>query len=130
MQRLASAPGLRLAALTGLGVALLVGGGWIGLTAATGKTYHLAPLLGALAPALTLRAVAGERVGVGAGGALGGVGAGLMLAAWGIIVALGIEPDATLAEGIPGDVFGEVVIGAAIGVLASGALHRRTRRPG
>ncbi|MGI9659597.1 MAG: hypothetical protein ACR2OD_11860 [Gaiellaceae bacterium] len=127
MQQLLTFSGLRLAALTGIGVALAVGGGWIALTAATGKTYHLAPLLGTIAPALTIRAVTSIRVGGLSGLALGAIGALLMLGAWGIIVALHIEPHATLAEGIPGDVFGEVVIGAAIGVVTSILLHKRAR---
>lgn len=130
MQQLLSHPGLRLSALTGIGVALAVGGGWIALTAATGKTYHLAPLLGAIAPALTIRAVLGTRIGASSGLVLGTLGAALMLGAWGLIVALDIEPHATLADGIPGDVFGEVVIGAAIGLVASVLLHTgsNTRR--
>lgn len=130
MQRLATLPPVRQASLTGIGVALMIGGGWIALTAATGKTYHLAALLGALAPSLTVRAVLGTRLGVAGGLLLGAVGAGLMLAAWGGIVALGIEPTATLADGIPGEVFGEVLIGALAGLLGSGLLHRRIADPG
>lgn len=127
MQRLIALPGPRLAALTGIGVALLVGGGWIALTAATGKTYHLAPLLGALAPALTPRAVFGTRLGATSGLVLGSVGAALMLGAWGLIVALDIQPGATLADNIPGEVFGEVVIGAVLGFAISGLLHAQRR---
>jgi len=125
MQQLLTLSSLRLAALTGIGVALAVGGGWIALTAATGKTYHLAPLLGAVAPALTIRAVTGTRIGGLIGLALGAIGALLMLGAWGLIVAFEIEPHATLARGIPGDVFGEVVIGAVLGLVASVLLHTR-----
>ena len=121
-------PGVRASALIGIGVAVLIGGGWIALTAATGKTYHLAPLLGAIAPALTIRAVVSTRIGALSGFVLGTLGAGLMLAAWGIILALDIEPDTTIADGIPGDVFGEVVIGAAIGLVASALIHRRPDR--
>lgn len=125
MQRLAALPPVRQASLTGIGVALIIGGGWIALTATTGKTYHLAALLGALAPSLTVRAVLGARLGVMPGLLLGAIGAGLMLASWAGIVALGIEPAATLADGIPGEVFGEVVIGASAGLLGSALLHRR-----
>lgn len=79
MQRLAlHLPQVRLAALFGIGVALVIGGGWMALTAWTGKTYHLAALLGTLAPALTTRAVLDARLGVLRGFALGIVGAARM----------------------------------------------------
>jgi hypothetical protein len=45
---------LAAASLAGLPIAGL----WVALTAATGKTYHLAPVLGAAAPAVAARLVA------------------------------------------------------------------------
>lgn len=129
VQRILSNHGVRLSVLTGVGVAILVGGLWIALTAATSKTYHLAPLLGAIAPALTVRAVMGTKLGWLSGLALGSIGAAFMFGAWGIILALDIEPATTLTEGIPGDVFGEVVIGSALAVAASMAMHIRTKAP-
>ncbi len=129
VQRILSNPGVKLSVVTGVGVAIIVGGLWIALTAATSKTYHLAPLLGAIAPALTVRAVMGTKLGWLSGLALGSIGAAFMLGAWGTILALDIEPATTLTEGIPGDVFGEVVIGSALAVAASMAMHFRTKVP-
>ena len=110
-------------------IAIIVSGLWIALTAVTSKTYHLAPLLGAIAPALTVRAVMGTKLGWLNGLALGSIGAAFMFGAWGIILVLDIKPSTTLTEGIPGDVFGEVVIGSALALAASVALHVRTRVP-
>ncbi len=125
MQRLLTFQGVRLALLAGIAVALVVGGAWIALTAATGKTYHLAPLLGAVGPGLTVRSLLGTRLGWMSGLALGGAGAALMIGCWGIILALDIEPTTTIADGIPGDVLGEVIIGAAAGAVISAFLHAR-----
>ena len=127
MQRLVTIQSVTLAILTGLAVALVIGGAWIALTAATGKTYHLAPLLGALGPALTARSILGTRLGWLTGLTLGGAGALLMLTSWGIIVALDMEPTATLTDGIPGGVLGEVVIGGAAGAIISALIHNRRR---
>lgn len=121
--------GARHTVLAGMGVALLVGATWIGLTAATSKTYHLAPLLGAIGPGLTVRSLLGTRLGRLNGLMLGVAGALLMLGAWGLIVALDLEPTAILSDSIPGGVFGEVLIGAGAGALLSALLHSRHRAP-
>jgi len=108
--------------------AVAVAGVWIGLTAWTGKTYHLAPVLAAAAPAVVARGrgpVASPRVAF-----LAGAGVGVALGAWAALVALGIEPTATVVDRQPGGVAGEVVLGAlagAVGAAASPLLRRRRR---
>jgi hypothetical protein len=81
---------------------------WVGLTAQTGKTYHVAPLLVAAAPGVLARGV-----GVSPPAA---VTAGLVTfaAGWLAILAAGIEPSATLFAHQPG--------GVAVETLAFGAL--------
>jgi hypothetical protein len=97
---------------------------WIVLTAATGKTYHLTPPLIAAAPG----AVARWRAPASAT-ALGVMGSGLSTVAlgWLVIVALRIEPDATVIAGQPGGVVGEVILGAVAGALVGAALATRGR---
>lgn len=98
-QALSLAAGIPLAAL------------WIGLTASTGKTYHLAPLLVGAAPGAVSR-----RLGVRAGGAIW-AGVASVGVAWLAIVAAGVEPSATIFERQPGGVPAEVVVFAALGLV-------------
>lgn len=102
----------RLALAAGFPVAV----GWFALTAATGKTYHLAPLIAAAAPGALRRALgvpAGTKAAVAAGFAA------VLIGSLGILIA-GVEPTATLWPGQPGGVRGEVAAFAALG-LAIGA---------
>lgn len=88
--------------------------GWVALTAATGRTYHLAPIVAAAAPGVLARALdlPPSRA----------VLAGLLAAAagWLSILILGVEPRATLWPGQPGGVRVETAVFVALG-LAIGA---------
>lgn len=101
-----------------VGAAIVAGacivGAWVGLTAATGKTYHVAPLLAAAAPGFLLRGHPRWR-----GPALV-IGAIAVAGGWLLIVLAGIAPTATIVQGQPGGVGGEVIAFAALG-LAVGA---------
>ena len=85
------------------------------LNAATGKTYHLAPLLAAAAPGVLRRAL-------DAPAPRAAVTAGLIavLIGYGGLLVAGIEPPFTLWQGQPGGVCVEVATFAALG-LAIGA---------
>lgn len=119
------------AALAGLPVAAL----WVVLTAATGKTYHLAPLIAAALPGVLAAAQAAPRGAAGRSprrtAALAAVAGGLAVAAgWAAIVAAEIEPTATLVAEQPGGVTGEVVAGAIAGAAAGAAFVMRAPRAG
>ena len=116
--------------MTGVGVAIIVGGLWD--RSHRRHEQDLPP--GAAAWSHRTGAYRasggwGTKLSWLSGLALGGIGAAFMFGAWGIILALDIEPATTLAEGIPGDVFGEVVIGSALAVAASIVIHIRTKVP-
>ena len=81
------------------------------MTAATGKTYHFAPLVAAAAPGFLLRAT-GQRAGAAA--ALAAVSTAAV--AWAVIAVAGIEPPWTLWSGQPGGVRLEVAASTAVGV--------------
>jgi hypothetical protein len=107
----------------GIGFALAATAAWVALTAATGKTYHLAPIVIAAAPGIAARATEREvSWTVAAATGLAAVAAG-----WAVIVAADIEPSAMLVEGQPGGVEGEVVVGALIGAAISAFAARRPR---
>jgi hypothetical protein len=101
--------GARLTLVAGVPIAAL----WIALTALTGKTYHLAPLLVAAAPGILARS--GPRLRRRATWS----GVATTLAAWLVIAAAGLEPSATIIEHQPGGVPLETAafgaLGAAIG---------------
>lgn len=119
--------------LLGLAAALAVAGLWIALTAATEKTYHLAPVIAAAAPALVAGAFSHPVL--PARSAVLAVAAGLIavVVGWALIEALDIAPSATILDDQPGGVRGEVVVGALLGAagaalyLARRALPRRAR---
>ena len=97
-----------------IAVAVSIDAAWVLLTAATGKTYHLAPLLAATAPGFVMRARPRPRLPALAIGVIG------VAVGWLLIVLSGIAPTATIVDGQPGGVAGEVVAFAALG-LAIGA---------
>lgn len=109
--------------LGGFAAALALAGAWVGLTAATGSTYHLAPLIVAAAPAVLARAAEAAVSPIAA------VVAGAIAAAagWVAIVIAGVEPTATVIADQPGGVAGEVVVAGIVG-LAIGYLVL-VRRP-
>jgi hypothetical protein len=87
---------------------------WLLLTRATGKTYHLAPLLVGAAPGVLLRRrPSGRLLGLAIGTAAVAIG-------WAALVLSGIEPSATIVHAQPGGVAGEVAVLGLIG-LAVGA---------
>ena len=114
---------------TGGAVAVVVVVAWVALTAATGKTYHLAPLLAALAPGVFARAMLG-RLGWAVGLVAGLLGFAIALGGWGIIVSLDERPSALLFDGQPGGVFGEVLGGALVGGAIALFAHIRSRTQG
>ena len=99
----------------GIGFAIAATAVWVALTAATGKTYHLAPIVIAAAPGITARAAEREV----SWSVVAATGLIAVAVGWAVIVATNIEPTATLAEGQPGGVEGEVVLGALIGAAIS-----------
>lgn len=114
----------------GLALALVVSGAWVALTAWTGKTYHFVPVVGAMAPGVLVRWMTQrplDRLGT-ITAASSGVAA--VAVGWGLILALDVEPHATLVEGLPGGVWFEVVVGglvgAAIGAFGLSLLGRRS----
>jgi hypothetical protein len=78
---------------------VLIDVAWLLLTSATGKTYHLAPLLAGAAPGVLSRRSAGARL-------LGllAISAAAVATGWGAIVLAGIEPSATVVRAQPGGV--------------------------
>jgi hypothetical protein len=98
-------PGARLPLAAGVPIAAL----WIALTALTGKTYHLAPLLVAAAPGILARS--SPRLRRRATWA----GVATTLAAWLVIAAAGLEPSATIIEHQPGGVALETAVFGALG---------------
>jgi uncharacterized membrane protein YiaA len=103
---------------------------WLALTALTGKTYHLAPAIIALAPGLVVRAdeSAGETAtSVALTLAIGPVA---VAAGWVAIVAAGVRPHTTLFPDQPGGVATEVAVAAVAGLLAGWrlAMHRVRHR--
>jgi hypothetical protein len=111
-----------------LGIGLVAAAGlvvlWVGLTALTGKTYHLAPLLAALAPGLSVRLLDAARRSYPLAAAAALLGASVSALAWGFIVAWQIEPTATIVSNQPGGVTGEVLVGILIGSAAGAATLR------
>lgn len=106
--------------LTAAGIVVL----WVGLTALTGKTYHLAPLLAALAPGLSVRLLGAARRSYPLATSAALLGAAIAALGWGLIVAWGIEPSATIVGDQPGGVAGEVLAALVIGSAAGGAALR------
>jgi len=96
---------------------LVIAAGWVGLTAWTGKTYHLAPLLAAAAPGYLARFAGWPSRSRGAVLALVALGGVAVAGGWSVIVAAGIEPTATLVPGQPGGVPLEVAIIGLLGAL-------------
>ncbi len=99
---------------------------WVALTAFDGRTYHLAPLIAAAAPGLAARFL-GLRV-EPAILSLAIVGIAACAAAWALIELLDLVPSATLWQGQPGGVCGEVAVSAAIGGLVGTLVSRPPRR--
>lgn len=110
----------------GAALALLFAAAWVALAAATGKTYHVAPLVIAAAPGWTLRwwheaaerelssdLVARVAVLIALMGAAG-VAAGTLA-----ILATGTHPTATILPDQPGGVAGEIAFFAALGLFVS-----------
>lgn len=108
--------------LLSVGVALALSALWVGLTALTRKTYHLAPVLIAAAPVIIS---AGGRRRTTPASLLGLAAVGL---GWLVIEVLDIEPTATFVDGQPGGVPGEVITGSLMGLAAGAALAARRRR--
>jgi hypothetical protein len=114
-------------AFLAVGVSAVIAGAWVGLTAWTGKTYHLAPVLAAAAPGYVARFAGWPSRSRAAVLGLAVVGGGAVGGGWSAIVAAGIEPTATLVHGQPGGVLVEVVVGALLGVVLG---TRQLRREG
>lgn len=111
---------LRTGVLAAIGIVIL----WVALTALTGKTYHLAPLLAALAPGAAARMLGATRRSLPVAAAAALLGAAVAAIGWGLIVAWGVEPAATIVDGQPGGVAGEVLAGIALGSAVGAAALR------
>jgi hypothetical protein len=106
----------------GFAGALAVGALWVGLTAWTGTTYHLAPILAAAMPGVVIRARESLQAPSWTTLASFVLGVAAVAASWLAIVALDIEPTATIVEDQPGGVLGEVAAGALIGAILGAGL--------
>ncbi len=120
--------------ITGAAVALAIATAWIALTAASGKAYHLAPVMAAAAPGFVV--MAGRRAARPSALSVALTGLGAVGVGWLFVFAAGIEPTVTVLPRQPGGVPAEVVLGAVFGA-ALGALlttqqrgaRRRLREP-
>lgn len=108
----------------GAAAALVVAALWVALTAATGKTYHLAPPIIAWLPGLAVSLARRSAVDhTSARGRLrlgllaSTLGIAIVVAGWVVISRAGIRPSATVFHGQPGGVPGEVAVTAGIGAL-------------
>jgi hypothetical protein len=128
-----SARSLPASVVAGAGAALAIAALWVGLTALTGKTYHLAPGVTAWAPGLTVSLLRGDnrqphgsakRLALLAS-ALGPIAVG---AAWAAIGLAGIEPSATIFAHQPGGVGGEVIVATLAGALLGARRVTRASR--
>ena len=122
--------------MVGTAGALAVSALWVGLTALTGKTYHLAPGVAAWAPGLTVRVMIADRIDdLSRRGRwkLGLIASALGLAAVGVgrsaIALAGIEPSATLFAHQPGGVSGEFALTAFVGALLGARRLIRAPKP-
>lgn len=115
--------------LLGLAAGLAVAGLWIVLTAATEKTYHLAPVIAAAAPALVVGGLSDRVLTRRGTEVLIAVGLGAVATGWLLIEAFGIVPTTTVLADQPGGVRGEVVSGALLGAAGT-ALYLARRRAG
>ena len=98
-------------------VSAVIAAAWVGLTAWTGTTYHLAPLLAAAAPGYVARSAGWPSRSRGAVLAVVALAGVAVAGGWAVIVAAGIEPTATLVHGQPGGVPAEVAVAALLGAL-------------
>jgi hypothetical protein len=114
----------RAALVAGGAAALAVAALWVALTAATGKTYHLAPPVIAWLPGLAVSVA--RRNSSGGAPPPGGLRLGLIASAlgfaivvvgWVTISVAGITPSATVFHGQPGGVPGEVAATTFVGAL-------------
>ena len=110
----------------GVALAILLVGVWVALTAVTGKTYHLAPVLAAAAPAWGARL---SGVVVAPPDRLLALAAGVLVVAagWAAIVLAGIEPTTTVIHDQPGGVPAEVAVGALAGAALSALVLLRSQ---
>lgn len=113
--------------LLGLAAGVATVGIWVALTARTGNTYHLAPVVATLAPAGVARL---RDLRASMSGALVLVALGLAVTAvgWASIELVGVEPSATFVADQPGGVTGEVIGGALAGAALAAAMLRSSSR--
>jgi hypothetical protein len=114
----------RAALVAGGAAALAVTALWVALTAATGKTYHLAPPVIAWLPGLAVSLArrnspgsAPPRGGLSPGLRASALGVAIVIAGWVTISVAGITPSATVFHGQPGGVPGEVAATTLVGAL-------------
>ena len=112
--------------LLGFGAALALSAVWVGLTAWTAQTYHLAPVLVAAAPGFVAWSGGGAPLRYGPPGSFA-LGAAAAALGWIAIVVVGIEPTAALVDDQLGGVVGEVVVGGLLGGLIGAGLVLRRR---
>ena len=92
---------------------------FVALTAATGATYHLFPLVIAAAPALLPRLLFARPLTPGRTRLAAALGLAAVAAAWLALVLLHQMPRTTFFEGQPGGVPGEFVAFGLLGALAA-----------
>ncbi len=109
---------IALSAVSAVGATIV----WAVLTVETGLTFHLFPLLIVVAPAFVLALTATNVTRAWLAAVLFGVPA--VAAGWLYLEASGNTPTATFVRGQPGGVLSEVVLFAALGVIAAPRLLR------
>ena len=115
-QRTAGTP----ATIGGVAVAALFAAIFVVLTANTGTTYHLFPLVIAAAPGALPRLLRDVPLSSRAGTVAMALGVLAVAVAWITLVALDEMPRAVLFAGQPGGVGGEFVVFGLLGALAGG----------
>jgi hypothetical protein len=112
--------------ILGAALALLSAAAWVALTAVTGKTYHVAPLVVAAAPGWVLRwwhEAEGRELPSGASALtsvlVAVIGAASVAAGSLAILATGTHLSATIIPDQPGGVVGETVFFSALGLFVS-----------
>lgn len=108
------------AAISGVAVAAIFAAIFVVLTANTGTTYHLFPLVIAAAPGVLPRLLQDVPLSSRAGTVAMMLGATAVVVAWITLVALDEMPHVTLIGDQPGGVEGEFVVFGLLGAFAGG----------
>ena len=107
--------------------AIVAGALFVVLTASTGTTYHLFPLLIAFVPGGLPRVMSEHSISSRDGMVAAVVGFAAVIAAWLAMVVIDEMPTATLISDQPGGVGGEFVLFGGVGAIVGGWWGSRPR---